>query len=234
LLPGFLLVTALLHPSIALADPKNGAPYHIVVPNRALAAGEHIQLKLEPKPPEGVRVLWSVAGAGKGLVSAVYRAPYVIPVGTPPVRLGALLSGLRIGASTEIELIPGSVPEALDCLGPGQSFSTIIGDIEPQYTYADELPELIHKVEPEYPPSAFARGIEDTIPVAVLVCRSGRVLDAYVPLTFTHPGDAEPIERDPKLVDAALAAVRQYVFKPALVAGQPIATWVHTNVSFRR
>jgi predicted NodU family carbamoyl transferase len=34
--------------------------------------------------------------------------------------------------------------------------------------------------------------------------------------------------------EAALAAVCQYLFKPAMVAGQPIAVWVAVVVAFRR
>jgi TonB family protein len=97
------------------------------------------------------------------------------------------------------------------------------------------LPELVHRVDPEYPRSSFARGIEDTLPVLVLVCRSGIVLDAYVtPSYLLGTRDEQPIERDPMLVKAALEAARQYVFKPAMAAGQPIAVWVHVPVAFRR
>jgi outer membrane biosynthesis protein TonB len=91
-------------------------------------------------------------------------------------------------------------------------------------------------VEPEYPRSAFARGIEDTIPIRVLVCRSGRVLDAWALPSFRGfpTPDAEPIEYDPKLVEAALAAVRQYVFSPGIVGGNAVAVHVETQVAFRR
>ena len=70
--------------------------------------------------------------------------------------------------------------------------------------------------------------------VLVLVCRTGRVVDAYVPPSYLARGDEQPIERDPKLVEAALAAVRQYIFKPAMAGGQPFAAWVTVPVAFRR
>src|SRR5688572_10779287 len=89
-------------------------------------------------------------------------------------------------------------------------------------------------VEPEYPRSAFVREIEDRIPVHALVCRSGRVLDAYALPAYRDIGGTELIERDPKLVAAAVAAVRQYLFHPAKASGQPIATWVESMVIFRR
>ena len=99
----------------------------------------------------------------------------------------------------------------------------------------DELPQLIARVEPEYPRSALARGVEDTISITALVCRSGRVLDAYALPSYLGTGaNAQPIEHDPKLVEAAVAAVRQYVFIPGKVGGQAVALWVSTAVAFRR
>jgi hypothetical protein len=44
----------------------------------------------------------------------------------------------------------------------------------------------------------------------------------------------QPIEDDPKLVEAAIAAVKQYVFSPAMASGYPVAVWVSTLVVFRR
>jgi len=225
------------HPSQVLAGPGVGeAPYHIVLSRPALHAGEQVEMKLLPPVPAGVRVHWPEAAGKTNLIySASYRAPYVIPPGTPPVTITVGISGagVRSSASTEITLLPSSVPGSEDCLGPGQSFSTTSGTIAPEYTYADELPELIHRVDPVYPRSTEARGIEDTMVVHALVCRTGRVLDAYLPYSFAHVGDLKPIERDPKLVEAAIVAVRQYVFKPALKAGQAIAVWVGVSVAFR-
>ena len=220
---------------IATAAPPE-ASYHITLSKRALAAGETVELKLVPPPPRDVRVNYfvRVGTQGVGFVEGGYRAPYVILPGTPPAQVSASFSagGLRVSASEEVQLIPGSVPGTDDCLGPGQSFSTIAADIEPSFMQVDELPELIQSVEPEYPRSAFVRGIEDTILVQVLVCRSGRVLDAHA-VPRLRRGDPSPIESDPKLVEAALAAARQYIFKPALVAGQAVAVRVATPIRFR-
>lgn len=225
-----LSVAALTAPSQAVAaSSEHESPYHIVLSRQAVSAGELVEMKLLPPVPPGVRVMWPEAAGKSNLIySAVYRAPYVIPPGTPPVRISVGISGagIKTSASTEITLLPSSVPGTDDCLGPGQSFSTTSGTIVPDYTFADELPELIHTVAPDYPRSAEARGIKDTVPVIALVCRTGRVLDAYSPPTYRNPGDLQPIERDPKLVEAAIAAVRQYLFKPALKSGQAIAVWL--------
>ena len=239
LLLGLLLLSSAMQPAGVAAAPTQSDAYHIVLPRHGVSAGEQIELRLAPPAPKGLRVNWGVASGTMAIglsPPGIYRAPYIIPVGTPPVRVTASFSGSgsRASATTEIALTPSSVPGAADCLGPGQTFSTVLGDIEPGHRYADVLPELVQRVDPNYPRSAFARGIEDTLPVVVLVCRSGRILDAYVPASYLDIRDEQPIERDPKLVEAALAAARQYIFKPAMAAGQPIAVWVHVPVVFRR
>jgi hypothetical protein len=134
--------------------------------------------------------------------------------------------------SVTIELAPGTAPGAEDCLGPGQSFTSTHGDFDSEHGLPDELPQLVQRAAPEYPRSALARGVEDTITVIALVCRSGRVLDAYVPPGFVSLHPEVPIERDPKLVQAAIAAAMQFGFRPARVAGEPIATWVGVSVPF--
>lgn len=238
----FLTVVLLLvsgaRPSAPAGIPSGGEAYHIVLARRAVGAGEQVELKLVPPAPLDVRVNWPVASGGSGVrfYSTVYRAPYVIPVGTPPAKVSVGVSGpgWKTIVSTEIELLPGSVAGAEGCLGPGQSFSTTAGTIVPDYTYADELPRLIHAVPPEYPKSDWARAIEDTIPIHALLCRTGHVLDAYALPSYVNVGDRQPIPHDPKLVEAAITAVRQYVFTPAKVSGQAIATWIDIPVAFRR
>lgn len=233
-----LLLLAVSLPSAATGAPRANETYRIVLPRRALAAGERIELRLAPPAPDGTGVrYWLSSGLSSlGLDPPVYRAPLVIPVGTPPIKLTASISGPdgRASVSTEIELLPSSIAGVEDCLGPGQSFSTITPDIVPGYTSLDVLPGLLHKVEPEYPRSEFVRRVEDTIPVRSLVCRSGRVIDAYVPQRFRGPAGTEPIESDPGLVEAALTAARQYVYSPGMVAGHAIAVWVDTFIAFRR
>jgi TonB family protein len=130
--------------------------------------------------------------------------------------------------TTELELTPGALPGAEDCLGPGQTFSSVLGDLVPlapgEPPYADG-PILISQIEPIYPRSALARGVADTLAVRAYVCRTGRVLSAFVHSESSH---------DPKLVEAAIAAFRQYVFTPAKnSSGEPMAAWVETVVFFK-
>lgn len=226
-------------PEAATAAPSESEVYRIVLPRRALGPGESVELRLVPPPPAGTRVNYGtmIGAMGVGFPDGIYRAPYVIPLGTPPARVTAGFSttGVRAGATTDIELLPGSVPGTEDCLGPGQAFSTVMAEIEPSSMRLDELPQLLQRVEPDYPRSAFVRGVEDTVHVRALLCRNGRVLDAHALTSYRDtPTGMEPIERDPKLVDAAVAAVKKYIFSPGMVSGQAVALWVNTAVAFRR
>jgi TonB family protein len=88
------------------------------------------------------------------------------------------------------------------------------------YVYIDELPEAMTKVPPEYPEAARAAKIEGTVLVQVLVGQDGRVKDTKI--TKSVPG----------LDEAAAACARQWVFKPALAGGKPVAVWVAVPIRF--
>jgi protein TonB len=81
-----------------------------------------------------------------------------------------------------------------------------------------ELPRAVMKVKPEYPDSARSANVSGTVLVRVLVGEDGHVKDAMV------------IRSIPMLDACALAAVRQWVFKPALDHNIPIAIWVAAPV----
>jgi hypothetical protein len=223
----------------AFGAPTQSAQYHVVLPKRALGAGERVDLRLVPPPPPGVRLFWSVQDGAKVVVLqpyAVYTAPFVIPKGTPPARVTAGLTGpgVKTTVTEEVKLEPGSVPGAEDCLGPGQSYSTATGVFDGGTVTIDGSVGLVHSVEPDYPRPEAVRGVVDTITVIALVCRTGRVLDAYVPTSYADRELTQPIGQDPKIIEAALQAVRQYEFRPATSGGIPVATLVVTPVHFTR
>jgi TonB family protein len=119
-------------------------------------------------------------------------------------------------------LIPGRRDR--ETAGSGEA-SAADGDGEPlpkfgDYIYVEELPEAITKVPPVYPELARRADVEGVVLVQALVGRDGRVKDTRV---------VKPI---PALNEAAVAAVRQWVFKPALAGGKPVAVWVAIPVRF--
>jgi periplasmic protein TonB len=89
-----------------------------------------------------------------------------------------------------------------------------------EYVYVEELPEAITKVNPVYPDIAREASVDGTVMVQALVGRDGRVKDTRV------------VKSIPMLDAAAIAAVRQWVFKPALSNNKPVAVWVAVPLKF--
>lgn len=84
----------------------------------------------------------------------------------------------------------------------------------------DVLPKVLERAAPLYPEAARLAGVEGTVLVQARVGEDGRVVDARV------------LKSVPMLDDAALAAVRQWRFRPAMGEGRPVAVWVAVPVRF--
>lgn len=90
-----------------------------------------------------------------------------------------------------------------------------------------EVPELAlrvrlrDKVEPVYPPEALNRNVQGDVMVRVLVGADGRVREATA------------LTGHPLLTDAALDAVRQWIFEPFTAEGAPVEVESTLRVSFR-
>jgi TonB family protein len=85
---------------------------------------------------------------------------------------------------------------------------------------AEQLPEVVTRVPPESPMDARRADVDGTVLVEALIAKSGRVADLYV------------IKSIPMLDQAAVEAVREWRFRPALYKGNPIAVWVAIPVKF--
>ena len=88
------------------------------------------------------------------------------------------------------------------------------------YVYVEELPEAITRVPPIYPDLAREAGVDGTVMVQALVGKDGKVKDVRV------------VKSIPMLDENAKAAVKQWVFKPALSNNKPVAVWVGVPVKF--
>jgi periplasmic protein TonB len=86
----------------------------------------------------------------------------------------------------------------------------------------DEEAIPITIVKPEYPGLPRDAGVEGLVVVRVLVDRDGHVRNAFV----------EPKTSIPMLDEAALAAARRWMFKPAFTASHPVAVWVAIPMRF--
>src|SRR5437762_8888878 len=79
---------------------------------------------------------------------------------------------------------------------------------------------LIHRVEPRYPVIAQQVGIQGTVIIKALISRNG---------TIEH---AEAESGQPLSVGAALAAVREWKYKPYYLNGEPVEVETEITVNF--
>jgi len=84
------------------------------------------------------------------------------------------------------------------------------------YTYVEYLPEVIRKVEPEFPDLPKQLNLSGYVIVHILVGRNGRVVNAVI----------DEKVNDPMFNEAALAAARGFLFRAGSSNGHPVAAWV--------
>jgi periplasmic protein TonB len=175
----------------------------IVVPYRELAAPPPLS---NDAPPPQVAVATAVAPPSVGIAVPVPDAE------APPEQ--------TIASQSEIAQTTGSVETGGDqgivVAPPSEEELPRFGE----YVYVEELPEAITKVPPQYPDIAREASVDGTVLVQALVGKDGKVKDVRVQKSI------------PMLDAAAQAAVRQWVFKPALSNNKPVAVWVAVPVRF--
>ena len=81
--------------------------------------------------------------------------------------------------------------------------------------------EPIYQVPPEYPSAARANHVEGVVVLRALIDKEGKVKTL------------ELIQGDPRLVDAAMAAVKQWRYKPATIGGSPAEADTNVSVVFQ-
>ena len=115
---------------------------------------------------------------------------------------------------------PGPPRSALPWRSPSSDADSDSLPAYGRFVHVDELPEAITKVAPEYPDVAKRNNLEGNVIVQALIGRDGRVVDARV------------VSPAPPFDNPALAAVREWTFRPARAGGRPVALWVTVPVKF--
>lgn len=82
-------------------------------------------------------------------------------------------------------------------------------------------PRIIHKVQPKYSKKARKNKIEGTVTLSIIIDPEGKATNFEVKKSL-----------DPDLDRNAIAAVQQWVFKPATKEGQPVAVYATVEVTF--
>jgi protein TonB len=175
----------------------------VVVPYRELAAPPPLT---ENTPPPQVAIQTPVA-------PPTVAVPVPVPDAEAPPEQ-------TIASQEEIaQVTPGVASEGGDQLvvaPPSEDELPKFGE----YVYVEELPEAVTKVPPVYPDMAREASVDGTVLVQALVGKDGKVMDTKV------------VKSIPMLDAAAVAAVKQWVFKPALSNNKPVAVWVAVPVRF--
>ena len=91
---------------------------------------------------------------------------------------------------------------------------------EGEFVYYEDEPVPVTQVTPKYPEMARDAQVQGRVVLHVLVGKDGRVKNVKV-------------IRSVKMLDeAAVAAIKQWVFKPALSNNKPVAVWVEVPMDF--
>jgi protein TonB len=175
----------------------------IVVPYRELAAPPPLT---QNEPPPQVAIAQPVAPPTVGVAVPVPDAE------APPEQ--------TLASQEEIaQMSPGMGENKGDQIvvaPPSEDDMPKLGE----YVYVEELPEAITKVNPEYPDIARQANVDGTVLMQVLVGKDGKVKDVKV------------VKSVAMLDQAAMTAVKQWIFKPALSNNKPVAVWVAVPMKF--
>jgi len=108
---------------------------------------------------------------------------------------------------------------------------------------APSEPKLVKKVNPLYPAGAKADGSEGIVMIDVVIGKDGTIQDARVVASAATPerlkqiaaqkGTPAAMEGDARLGEAALDAVRQWVYEPIIKDGHPVEVKATLHVRFR-
>src|ERR1035441_7518249 len=98
-------------------------------------------------------------------------------------------------------------------------FSATSGVMSPVLTHATR--QLVEQVPPQYPAEASKAKIQGTVVLAIVIGADGGIKDI------------REIDGPPELIPAAVAAVKQWRYHPALFRGQPREASTEVEIQFK-
>jgi protein TonB len=126
-----------------------------------------------------------------------------VPGGIPGGQLGGVIGG--IVSATSNAAIPKFVPVTPQRVRISQGVTRGL---------------LIQKVEPQYPPLARAARVQGDVVLSAVIDTNGQITNLQL------------VSEHPMLVPAAIAAVKQWRYKPYLLNGQPVEVETTITVIF--
>ncbi|AFE10521.1 ferric siderophore transporter, periplasmic energy transduction protein TonB [Corallococcus coralloides DSM 2259] len=190
-----------------------------------------VEVKPPPPPPPPVakpppRAAPPVAKAAPPpaavptVAPAPLKAPDAVPLDKPPEAEKEVVAAAPMAVGGTGTLVPGGV---VGGTGSGEGMAIGGGRAQPiNLPETGTPPEpLAANLIPEYPSDARSKGLEGLVILKGVVEVDGRVTGLKV------------MRGDEPFASAALAAVRTWRFKPAVVSGQPTAVFRIFKVPFR-
>jgi protein TonB len=189
-------------------------------------------------PVPHLAVVWDSEAVAVAVVPnlPVPPSPRVAPTFVPSGAPGAPVEAPR-GIGQENLALPPSVPELR-----GEDLGTVVGEgggairemeqppppppvltpaVPVRVSGPIQPPRKIHNQAPVYPALALAARVEGTVVIDAVISATGAVQEARV------------ITSVPLLDEAALAAVRQWVFTPTRLGGVPVPVILTVKVEFK-
>lgn len=127
-----------------------------------------------------------------------------VPGGVPGGQMGGVIGGI-INSASRLSAAPKFVPATPQRVRISQGVTKGL---------------LFHRVEPSYPPLARAARVQGEVVLKAIIDRNGDIQDLQL------------ISGHPMLVPAAIAAVKQWRYKPYLLNGQPVEVETTITVIF--
>lgn len=134
----------------------------------------------------------------------------------PPPEIKPELTELQLGLVVPETVVELPVAEEAPAAPPEP-----VADSAPAVMSADL--QVRRRIEPGYPPASRRLGEEGTVTVKVLVDERGRAREVSVVRSSGHG----------RLDQAAVEAIRRWLFAPAVRDSQPVMVWTNVQVTFR-
>lgn len=183
-------------------------------PDEVAYTGRVIRMEtLPPPPPLSNAPPPPVIPVNQQIVKPTIGTPVPVPDAAAPEQtimtqqeLSAMMAPVGLGAGSGKDSLVIASSDNLPSEG--------------EFVYFEDAPTPVTQVQPTYPEFAREAQIQGRVTLHVLVGKDGRVKNVKVIKGVTG------------LNDAAVEAVRKWVFKPALSNNKPVAVWVEVPVDF--
>jgi periplasmic protein TonB len=127
-----------------------------------------------------------------------------VPGGIPGGQLGGVIGGI-VSSTSSLAAVPKFVPVVPQRVRISQGVTKGL---------------LVHRIEPTYPPLARAARVQGEVVLTAIISTTGEIQNLQL------------VSGHPMLVPSAIAAVRQWRYKPYLLNGQPVEVETTITVIF--